>query len=82
MHAEPAADDDPGVGFAHQFQRGALARVRAQAEADRRGAAAEGQKPPGRGDQLAISRRVGDLLWRDIVLAATAVRMPIEIRWP
>jgi hypothetical protein len=47
VHADAAADDDPGVGLAQQLQRRAVGRILAQAEADRRGAAAEGQVPAG-----------------------------------
>src|SRR5712671_7619030 len=47
MHPELAADDDPGIGLAHQLQRDALARVRAHALADDRGTAAKGEEPAG-----------------------------------
>src|SRR6266567_7985929 len=57
MHAELAADDDPGIALAHQFERDAAARVRAHSLADNGGAAAIGEEPAGAGDQLAIRHR-------------------------
>ena len=68
MHADPAIDDNAGIGLAHQLQRGTLGRVFPHPETDRRGAAAEGQKAAGRGDHLAIGRRIGDLLRGDVAL--------------
>ncbi len=68
MHADLAADDDAPVGLADELHRGAFGRVSAHSGADRRGAAAEGQKPPGAGDHLAVARGVGDLLRRNFAL--------------
>src|SRR5215469_9063195 len=54
MHAEPAADHDPGIALAYELQCDALARVPAHALPDDRRAAAISEKPPGTRDQLAI----------------------------
>ena len=68
VHADLAAEHDPGIGFAHDAQRRPRCRVVAQAKADRRGPAAECQEAPGIGDQPAIGFGVGDLLFRDVAL--------------
>jgi hypothetical protein len=67
MHPQLAADDDPGIGLAHQFERNTVARVRAHSLADDRGAAAKGEKSAGAGDQFAIRHRLGNLLFGDVV---------------
>ena len=66
MHAEPAADDHPGIGLADELQRDPLLRVGVHALADDRGTAAKGQKAPGAGDPLAIRHRLGDLMVRGV----------------
>ena len=81
MHAEPAADDDPGIGLALQGQGDPLGRVRAQALADDRRAAAKGQKAPGAGDPVAISRRRGSVLGGEPARLA-ALNTPSAIRLP
>jgi hypothetical protein len=66
VHAELAADDEAGIGFPYDLQRRPLTRVLAHAVADRRSAAAESQKSPAAGDQLAIAGCSSDLLRRDV----------------
>jgi hypothetical protein len=65
MHAEPAADDHPGIGLAHQLQRDPIARVGLQALTDDRRAAAIGDEPAGARDPVAVGERVVDMLRRD-----------------
>jgi hypothetical protein len=68
VHADPAADHQAGVGLADDPERGALARVLAQAMADRGAAAGKGEEPLGTGNQIAVGGGIGDLLRRDIPL--------------
>ena len=68
VHADLAAEHDPGIGFAHDAQRRPRCRVVAQAEADRRGPAAECQEAPGIRDQPAIGVGVGGLFFGDVAL--------------
>jgi len=84
MHADLAADDDPGIGLAHDLQRRSLGRVFAHPGADRRGAAAKRQKPPGLGNHRPVAGGVGDLLGRHALLLGrgeNAERDHVAIAW-
>jgi hypothetical protein len=72
VRANLAAEHEPPIELAHDFECRPLARVRAQTIANRRGTGREGQKPPGSGDQLTIGGGIADLFRRDVGLLGSA----------
>src|SRR6185503_3086732 len=61
VHGHLAAQHEAGVGLADDPERGALARVLAQAIADGGSARGEREDPSGAGDQIAVPGGAGNL---------------------